>query len=221
MVPLWHHICAIYNKWCHPEPLLLQGFQGRHVTCFIIDKPKAALGCADRSLDRGELDAKSVPLAGNFGSKGRSANKQAEPAHIARPELMPLRSPELAPADLVARPCRIGDIAMPIDTQELEGRIADTHPTRFPVAYGPEADAQEFRGILSAEAGVDTLITELHSLDQLDSRLFPKMPATLRFQGILYIMFGPDMWSHRRAASSAALSVTGGCFHRQELPRLA
>lgn len=38
---------------------------------------------------------------------------------------------------------------------------------------------------------------------------------------ILYIMFRPDVWSHMRAASSAALSVTGGCCRRQELPRLA
>lgn len=102
---------------------------------------------------------------------------------------MPLRRPELAPADLVASPRGIGDVAMPIDAQQLESRIADTDPARFPMADCPEADAQEFRGILSAESGVDPLVTELHCLDQLDARLFPKMPAPLRFQGILYIMF--------------------------------
>lgn len=34
----------------------------------------------------------------------------------------------------------------------------------------------------------------------------------------LYIMSGPVLCLHMRAASNAALSAAGGCCHRQELP---
>lgn len=47
------------------------------------------------------------------------------------------------------------------------------------------------------------------------ARIFSAAQTLFR---IMYIMSGTVLWLHSRAASNAALSVTGGCCHRQELP---
>lgn len=101
---------------------------------------------------------------------------------------MALRRPELPSADLVTGPCGVRYVAMAIDTEQLEGGVAHTHPARFPVADSPKTDAQEFGCILPTQSGENSFLTKLPGVDQLDSGLFPKTPATLSSQGVLYIM---------------------------------
>lgn len=131
---------------------------------------------------------------------------------------MALRRPELAPADLVAGPCGVGNVAMTVDAQELEGGVTDTHPARFPMADGSKTDAQEFGCVITAESRENPLITELPSLNQLDTRLFPETLAALSFKGFLYIML-PTGCTMRVALRDRGSETWSGSTARLLQPR--
>lgn len=78
-------------------------YQGLHlwrVTCFNIDKPKAAAGFADLRLECRDFGAQCVPLGNHFSDQLGPTDQQCEPAHIPRVKRMALRRHQPALAEL-------------------------------------------------------------------------------------------------------------------------
>ena len=86
--------------------------------------------------------------------------------------LMSLWRHQSAPAvDLAGGPSRVDQVAMTVDPEELEGAVADTRPTRFPMPDGSNTDVEELGGLLAIKATENASIAELTCGDDAPSRL--------------------------------------------------
>jgi len=114
-----------------------------------------------------------VTLTQEVGEGVRAPYQQREPCHVRRAQLMILWRDQLATDQSIAIPTRIDQIPMPVHPQQLERRIGAPMRTCFPLADGPEADAEEIGRALATEASRSPSVPELVSRNPEQARPTP------------------------------------------------